>query len=401
MNAPFAEIPLAPPDPILGLTEVFLKDPNPNKVNLGVGVYQNGKGVTPLLDSVKVASQRVLEKESSKSYLPIDGLKEFNRAIQELIFGAESEVISAGRVLTCQSVAGSGALSLGAQFLRRYANCNEIWISSPSWDNHRTLFEGSGLEVKSYNYYDAKNNNLDYAAMMQSLSQLPRGAAVLFHACCHNPTGVDLARSEWFHVLELVQQRSLLPFIDLAYQGFSQSPEDDAFAARLFAEAEVPCIIAHSCSKIFGLYRERIGSLSIVCKDSEEAARVLSQVKRIVRMQYSSPPAYGAQVVAEIMQDQDLRTCWKVELKEMRERIQNMRSLLVETLASIGVKQDFDFIKSQCGMFSYSGLSEALAERLREEFSVYILRSGRMCVAALNDKNVGYVAEAIAKVLKN
>ena len=396
--SPFAQIELAPPDPIIGLTEAFNNDKNPKKVNLGAGVYQDGAGKVPILQVVREAQERWQAKEETKSYIPIDGLPAFNQQVQALLFGAGSAAADA-RAVTVQALGGTGALKVGADFLKRFFPASQVWISDPSWENHRALFEAAGFTVNNYPYYNPETHGLDFTSMLGTLKGAPALTIVVLHACCHNPTGVDLSHEEWMRLVDLFQTSGLIPFLDFAYQGFSEGIEADAFAVRAFAEAGVPCLIANSFSKSFNLYRERIGALTIVSASEEEAKRVRSQVKRIIRTNYSSPASHGAQLVTAVLTDAGLRARWEVELAEMRERIRRMRDLFVRRLREKGVEQDFSFIERQRGMFSYSGLSREAVDRLRDEYSISIVGSGRICVAALNEKNIDYVCEAIAEAL--
>src|SRR5215510_3485522 len=393
--SPFAQIELAPPDPIIGLTEAFNNDANPKKVNLGAGVYQDGAGRVPILGVVREAQERLLEKEETKNYMPIDGIPAFNQQVQALLLGADS----GARAVTVQALGGTGALKVGADFLKRFFSSSQVWISDPSWENHRALFEAAGFTVNNYPYYNPETHGLDFTSMLGTLKGAPALTIVVLHACCHNPTGVDLSHEEWMRLVDLFQTSGLIPFLDFAYQGFSEGIEADAFAVRAFAEAGVPCLIANSFSKSFNLYRERIGALTIVSASEEEAKRVRSQVKRVIRTNYSSPASHGAQLVATVLTDDGLRARWEGELTEMRQRIRRMRDLFVRRLRQKGVEQDFSFIERQRGMFSYSGLSRVAVDRLRDEYSIYIVGSGRICVAALNEKNIDYVCEAIAEAL--
>ena len=397
--SPFAQIEQAPPDPIVGLTEAFNADTNPKKINLGAGVYQDGSGKVPLLEVVREAQARWLAKEETKNYMPIEGVPAFNQQVQALLFGADSPVVAEGRAVTVQAVGGTGALRVGADFLKRFFSASQVWISNPSWENHRALLESAGFAVHDYPYYDPQTRDLDFGAMIEALKKLPARSIVVLHACCHNPTGCDLSREQWKILVDLFQSTGLIPFIDFAYQGFSESFEADAFAVRALAEAGLPCLIANSFSKSFAIYRERVGALTILTGSAEEAKRVLSQVKRVIRTNYSSPASYGGQIVASVLAEAEWRTRWEGEVAEMRERIHQMRDLLVEKLREKGVEQDFSFVQRQRGMFSYSGLSREVVERLRSEYSIYIVGSGRICVAALNEKNIDYVCEAIAEVL--
>jgi aromatic-amino-acid transaminase len=399
MQSPFAQIEQAPPDPIIGLTEAYNQDATPAKVNLGVGVYQDAAGKTPVLKVVREAQSRWAQQEASKSYLPIDGLPAFNREVQKLLFGADSQIIAEARAVTVQGLGGTGGLKIGADFLKRFFPDAEIWISDPSWENHQMLFTAAGFKVNYYPYYNAETRGLDFNGMLETLKRLPARSIVLLHACCHNPTGVDLSNEQWPLIIDVVRQGGLTPFLDFAYQGFGESLDADAFAVRAFAEAGIPCLIANSFSKSFALYRERVGALTITTSGAEESQRVLSQVKRIIRTNYSSPPSHGAQLVALALADPELRKEWEGELAEMRERILQMREMFVASMIEHGVEQDFSFIKNQRGMFSYSGLTPEQVNSLREKYSLYVVRSGRICVAAMNEKNIGYICDAIAHVL--
>jgi aromatic-amino-acid transaminase len=405
MNAPhapplLAAIEMAPRDPILGVTEAFNADPNPRKVNLGVGVYCDDNGKVPLLECVHRAERALADKGGPHVYLPIDGIAAYDRAVRSLVFGAESEVVQAGRVVTVQALGGTGSLKIGADFLRRFAPGAQVWISDPSWENHRALFEGAGFAVSTYPYYQASTHGLDSDGMIAALQQLPAGAIVVLHACCHNPTGVDPNDEQWGRIIEVVRTRALLPFLDIAYQGFGAGIDADGAIIRRFAATPGPLFVASSFSKSFSLYGERVGALSIVAADRDEAARVLSQVKRVVRGNYSSPPTFGGQVVAMVLDTPELRSLWEHELGEMRERIRANRHALVERLALRAPNAKFDFMLRQCGMFSYSGLTATQVARLRSEFSIYAIDTGRICVAALNSRNIDYVADAIATVLR-
>jgi len=397
--SPFSEVPLAPADPILGLTEAFQADKNPNKVNLGVGVYQDGRGKVPVLSVVREAERRWYEKEDSKSYLPIDGLPSYRQEVQALLFGRDSSLVKEGRVVTAQALGGTGALKLGADFLRRFLPQSELYISQPSWENHRALFEAAGFAVKEYPYYSPKTHGLDFAAMRDALSTLPAQTVVLLHACCHNPTGADLSPEQWQEVVEIAKARALVPFIDFAYQGFGDGIEQDAVAVRAFAASGIPFLVASSFSKSFSLYRERVGAVCLVTRDADEAKRVTSQLKRVVRTNYSNPSSHGGQVVALVLADSELRSRWEGEVAEMRTRIQSMRNLFVQRLAERGIQRDFSFIANQKGMFSFSGLELPAVRRLRSDFGIYIVDSGRICVAAMNENNIGPITDAIAQVL--
>ena len=395
LPSPLAALPMAPADPILGVTEAFLSDPNPKKVNLGVGVYTDDNGKIPLLECVRHAESERLKTAAPRGYLPIDGLPAYDKAVQELVFGSQEK-----KIVTVQALGGTGGLKLGADFLKHLNPEAEVWISEPSWENHRQLFEAAGFTVKSYTYYEPSTRGLDLAGMQRALSGIPAGSVVVLHACCHNPTGVDLGKENWASVLEIVRSRGLLPFLDLAYQGFAEGLDDDAYAARLFAGAMSPVFLSSSFSKSFSLYGERVGALSVVTASAEEAMRVLSQIKRIVRTNYSNPPTHGGEIVATVLNNPQLRSLWDREVGAMRERIKDMRKRLVDKVHARLREADFGFVLKQRGMFSYSGLSKEQVRRLRAEYSIYTIETGRICVAALTSKNVEYVADAIAKVLR-
>lgn len=397
LRALFERVELAPPDPILGLTEAFNSDERSEKVNLGVGVYQNAAGKVPLLKAVHEAEARLLARAASKSYLPIDGVPAYNKRVQELLLGAGSPLILEGRAVTVQALGGTGALRVGADFLRKVCNVDTVWISTPSWENHRALFESAGMLVNSYPYYNPETHQADFGAMLEALESLPANSVVVLHACCHNPTGADLTHTQWDQLVKLFSANGLVPFLDFAYQGFGAGIEEDAYAVRAFAGAGIRCLIANSFSKSFSLYRERVGGLTVVCASAGESRILLSQIKRVIRTNYSSPAAHGAQIVEVILGDVELRAQWLQELSQMRERIHSMRSRLLEALQVTG--HDFRFIVHQQGMFSYSGLTLEAVRRLRSEYGLYIVDSGRICVAALNENNVGYVAASIAAVL--
>jgi len=395
----FARIEMAPRDPILGVTEAFVADTNPRKVNLGVGVYYDDNGKVPLLECVKRAEAQLVAATLPRAYLPIDGLASYDKAVQALVFGADADVIRAKRAVTVQALGGTGALKLGADFIRRIAPDAEVWISDPSWENHRALFEYAGFKVNSYRYYDPAIRGLDFAAMRAALEAIPSGHVVLLHACCHNPTGADLTNDQWNEVIAIVRDRGHIPFLDIAYQGFGDGIEADAHAVRAFAAAGVPLFVSNSFSKSFSLYGERVGALSVVAATGEEAARLLSQLKRVVRTNYSNPPSHGGKVVASVLESAELRGVWESELAGMRDRIRTMRSRLADGLGTVAPGSDFSFVLRQRGMFSYSGLTKAQVDRLRTEFSVYAIDTGRICVAALNSKNIDYVVASIGKVI--
>ena len=393
-SALFELVQPAPPDPILGLTEAFLADTRSEKVNLGVGVYQNGAGKVPLLKAVHEAESRLLASAESKSYLPIDGYPAYNKLVQQLLLGPDAPLTAEGCAVTIQALGGTGALKIGADFLRSICGAADIWISTPSWENHRAVFENAGLQVKQYPYYNPETHLADFDAMVGTLSTLPRNSVILLHACCHNPTGADLTPPQWDSLVELCAANGLLPFVDFAYQGFGSGIQEDAYAIRAFAAARVRCLIANSFSKSFSLYRERVGALTVITGSPAESKTLLSQIKRVIRTNYSSPAAHGAQIVAAILGDAALRDLWEAELTEMRQRIHAMRSELCSALKV--TSSDFSFIVNQNGMFSYSGLSTEVVRKVRSDFGLYIVDSGRICVAALNSNNVGYVAKAIA-----
>jgi aromatic-amino-acid transaminase len=405
MNAPFAPsllaaVELAPRDPILGVTEAFNADANPRKVNLGVGVYCDENGKVPLLECVKRAEREMADAAAPRSYLPIDGIAAYDREVRALLFGADADVITAGRAVTVQALGGTGALKVGADFLRRFAPGAQVWISDPSWENHRALFEGAGFTVNTYPYYDATTRGLDFAGMIAALDGLAPGSVVVLHACCHNPTGADPTPAQWPRIIDVVRARGLMPFVDLAYQGFGDGIDADADVVRSFAATPGPLLVTSSFSKSFSLYGERAGALSVVATDKEEAARVLSQVKRIIRANYSNPPTHGGQIVTTVLCSPELRALWEAELATMRNRIKLMRAMLVERLHERLPAADFRFMLTQRGMFSYSGLTKAQVQALREEFSIYAIDTGRICVAALNSRNVDDVAASIAKVIE-
>jgi aromatic-amino-acid transaminase len=401
MNSFFADVPSIQPDPILGVIEAFRKDSRPNKVNLGVGMYQDNAGRIPILESVKQATAKWIGMEDSKAYTQGDGLPSYNIASQELLFGKDSPALREKRVCTVQAVGGSGALKLGIELLHKFYPSAELYISDPSWENHRLVFEAAGLKVHTYPYYDPKTNGLRTAEMLEALRKLPTNSIVLLHACCHNPTGVDIDINTWREVAAICTERSLIPFIDAAYQGFAEGLEADVAPVRLFVEKGITFVLASSYAKSFSLYRERCGTLSVVTGSETEAQNVLSQLKRIVRTIYSSPPSHGAQVVAMILTDPELRSMWEQELGEMRLRIQEMRKLFTEKLREVIPDRDFSFIMKQRGMFSYSGLSREAVVALREQFAIYAIESGRICVAAMNPSNIDYTVNSIAAVLNS
>ena len=404
MNAPHSPsllsgIQMAPRDPILGLTETFDSDANPKKVNLGVGVYYDDSGKVPLLECVRQAEKMLLEQAAPRGYLPIDGLPAYDRAVRELVFGATCSALKENRIVTVQALGGTGGLKVGADFLRRIAPAAEAWISDPTWENHRGLFENAGFSVRTYAYYDARTHGVNFEGMLAALRSMPAGSIVVLHACCHNPTGADLSAAQWKTVIDEVAARGLVPFLDIAYQGFGDGLEADSAAVRGFVQAGMPLFVSSSFSKSLSLYGERVGSLSVVAESAGEAERVLSQLKRLVRTNYSNPPTHGGRVVATVLTTPTLRSLWEQELGRMRERIRDMRRQLVAKLAARLPKADFSFVERQRGMSSYSGLTREQVVRLREEYAVYMIESGRVCVAALNPNNIDYSADCIARVV--
>ena len=399
MSSLFHSVELAPRDPILGLNEQFGADTRTTKVNLGIGVYSDDQGKLPLLKSVHQAELARTQAGTTHGYLPIDGVASLNKAAQVLALGADSSVIAEKRAVTVQSVGGTGALKIGADFLKQLLPHAKVAISNPSWENHRALFENAGFEVVQYPYYDAQTHGLDFDGMIAGLKALPAGSIAILHACCHNPTGIDPTLEQWKIIAQTVQAGQLIPFLDNAYQGFGQGLEADGQAIRLFAQMGMMMFISSSFSKSFSLYGERIGALTIVTGSQDEATRVLSQVKRVVRTNYSSPPTLGGAVVAQILNTPELNDMWVNELGGMRDRIHDMRQQFVHKLAALGVKQNFDFVLAQQGMFSYSGLTADQVEALRKDHGIYAISTGRICVAALNSHNIDAVTKAIASVL--
>ena len=394
----FAAVEMAPRDPILGLSEQFNADPNPAKVNLGVGVYYDENGKLPLLRCVQAAEKMMVEAPKARGYLPIDGIPAYDKAVQGLVFGPDSEPLRSGRVATVQAVGGTGGLKIGADFLQRLNPAAKVLISDPSWENHRALFESAGFRVESYPYYDAARRGIDFDAMLAALSGADAGSVAVLHACCHNPTGYDISSEQWSKVIAAVKSRGLVPFLDMAYQGFGEGITEDGAVIGMFIEAGIDFFVSTSFSKSFSLYGERVGALSVVYENKDEAARVLSQLKRVIRTNYSNPPTHGAQVVSMVLTTPALRAMWEDELAGMRDRIKRMRVELQRRLVTAGAGIDTDFITRQRGMFSYSGLGKAQMQRLRSEFGVYGVDSGRICVAALNDRNLDAVVAAIVKV---
>ena len=395
----FSAVEMAPRDPILGLNEAFNADTRTDKVNLGVGVYCNEEGRIPLLRAVIEAETIRAAEHASRGYLPIDGIQAYDQAVQKLLFGADCALLAAGRVITTQSVGGTGALKIGADFLKQLQPNAVVAISDPSWENHRALFETAGFPVQNYRYYDAASHDVNRAGMLEDLNALPAGSIVVLHACCHNPTGVDLTPADWQNVLDVVKAKGLIPFLDMAYQGFGDGIDEDAAAVRLFAGSGLSFFVSSSFSKSFSLYGERVGALSIITESKEESARVLSQVKRVIRTNYSNPPTHGATIAAAVLNSPELRAMWEDELAEMRLRIRGMRLQMVELLSKKAPGHDFSFVARQRGMFSYSGLTVEQVTRLRTEFGIYALDTGRICVASLNQRNIEAVTDAIVQVI--
>ena len=396
----FTAVEMAPRDPILGLNEQFAADTNPNKVNLGVGVYFDDNGKLPLLECVQAAEKTMMAHPSARGYLPIDGIAAYDTAVKHLVFGADSEPVTSGRIATVQGLGGTGGLKVGADFLRHLNPKAKVLISDPSWENHRGLFTNAGFTVETYAYYDASKKDINFDGMLASLNAAQAGTVVVLHACCHNPTGYDITPVQWDQVVEVVKTKNLTAFLDMAYQGFGHGIQEDGAVIQKFVAAGLNFFVSTSFSKSFSLYGERVGALSVVCKDKEECGRVLSQLKIVIRTNYSNPPIHGGAVVAAVLGNPELRSLWEKELGEMRVRIKAMRQKMVDGLKAAGVKQDMGFITRQIGMFSYSGLTKDQMVRLRNEFGVYGTDTGRMCVAALNSKNIDHVCASIAKVVQ-
>jgi len=395
----FLHVDAYPGDPILTLNEDFQKDPRADKINLSIGIYFDDAGRLPVMAAVREAESALLAKVGPKPYLPMVGHGGYRQAVQNLLFGADHEAVKAGRIATIQSLGGSGALKVGADFLKRYFPASQVWVSDPTWDNHRAIFEGAGFQVNTYPYYDAATKGLKFDAMLAAIDALPAQSIVLLHACCHNPTGVDLNAAQWTQLIGVLKARQLLPFLDIAYQGFGDGIDEDAFALRALADAGVSCFVANSFSKSFSLYGERVGGLSVVCPDKAQAELVLGQLMSAVRRNYSSPPTHGALLVSGVLQSTELRQMWADELTAMRERIQVMRKRLYDGVVAKLPGRDVRYFIDQRGMFSYTGVSPEQADALRVEHGVYVLRSGRMCAAGLNANNVDRVATAFAAVL--
>lgn len=395
----FEKITTAAADPILGLTEAFAQDTRPEKINLGVGIYKDETGQTPILKSVKLAEQKLIEEEKSKSYLSIEGHKAYAAAVQTLLFGADSEVISSKRAITAQAPGGTGALRTAADFIKSQLPSNRIWVSNPTWANHGNVFNTAGLDVQQYAYYNAETKDLDFNAMLADLEKADAGDIVLFHGCCHNPTGIDPTFVQWTELAQLCAEKKLLPLFDFAYQGFAQGVEEDAAGLRVFTQHCSELLVANSFSKNFGLYNERVGALTLVARDADVAAAAFSQIKSGIRANYSNPPAHGAAVVALILGDDELRKQWIDEVAEMRVRIHEMRELFVDTLAELGAKGDFSFITRQNGMFSFSGLTKEQVKTLKDDYAIYIVGSGRISVAGMTKDNMQPLCVGLAAVL--
>ncbi|SJL83193.1 amino acid aminotransferase [Vibrio palustris] len=395
----FEKIVAAPADPILGLTEEFKKDPRPEKINLGVGIYKDESGETPVLATVKKAEAALLANEKTKSYLSIEGSYEYGLAVQKLLFGDDASIITEQRAKTAQAPGGTGALRISAEFIKRHFGAVKIWISNPTWANHNAVFSSAGLEIAQYTYYDAAANDKDFSAMLADLEHASVGDVVLLHGCCHNPTGIDPTFEEWQTLAQFIADKGLIPMFDFAYQGFATGVEEDAAGLREFAKCNPEILVASSFSKNFGLYNERVGAFTLVAADATTASNAFSQVKKIIRAIYSNPPAHGAAVVTHILNSVELRAEWEQEVADMRQRIHNMRRLFVQTLKDKGVSADFSFIERQNGMFSFSGLNKQQVARLKDEAAVYIVGSGRISVAGMTKNNMPPLCEGIAKIL--
>jgi aromatic-amino-acid transaminase len=395
----FTAVEMAPRDPILGLTEQFNADTNPKKVNLGVGVYYGDDGKLPLLECVQKAEEKMMAAHAARGYLPIDGIAAYDAAVKSLVFGADSEPVKSGRVATIQALGGTGGLKVGADFIKKLNPAAKVLISDPTWENHRGIFANAGFEIGTYPYYDAEKRGINFDGMLSALNAAAAGTVVLLHACCHNPTGYDMTAQQWDQVVAAVKARKLIAFLDMAYQGFGQGIAEDGMAVQKFVASGEDFFVSTSFSKSLSLYGERVGALSVLCANKDDAARVLSQLKIVIRTNYSNPPTHGGQVAATILNTPELRALWERELAAMRTRIKQMRVALVDKLKEKGVKRDFGFITQQVGMFSYSGLTKDQMLRLRNEFGVYGIDSGRICIAALNSKNIDYAADCIAKVI--
>ena len=386
-------------DPILSLNENFQKDPRADKINLSIGIYFDDAGRLPVMSAVREAEASMLQSIGARPYQPMEGAANYRQAVQELLFGADHEAVKSGRIATIQTLGGSGGLKVGGDFLKRYFAQSEVWVSDPTWDNHRAMFEGAGFAVHTYPYYDPATGGLKFEQMLAAFQDMPEKSIVLLHACCHNPTGVDLTREQWAQLIPVIARRRLIPYLDIAYQGFGDGIQEDAFAVRALADAGASFFCANSFSKSFSIYGERCGGLSVVCPSKDEAELVLGQLKAAIRRNYSSPPTHGGQVVARVLQTPALHKAWAAELGGMRDRIKAMRQRLHAVLVAKLPGRNFDYFLTQRGMFSYTGLSPEHVDHLREKHGVYLVRSGRMCVAGLNQDNVEAVATAMAAVL--
>lgn len=395
----FDQIQAAPADPILGLGEAFKAETRAEKVNLGIGVYKDAQGNTPIMRAVKAAETRLLAEENTKNYLTIDGVAAYNAATQVLLFGADSEVIASKRAKTAQSLGGTGALRVAAEFVKRQTSAKNVWISAPTWPNHNAIFNAVGMNIKDYRYYDKTTHGLDWDGLIEDLSQAEPGDVVLLHGCCHNPTGIDPTPEQWDQLAKMSAEKGWLPLFDFAYQGFANGLEEDAYGLRTFLKENKELLVASSYSKNFGMYNERVGAFTVVAADEETANRAFSQAKTIIRTLYSNPASHGGSTVATVLQDAELKAQWEAELDEMRGRIKEMRQQFVDLLKELGAKQDFDFIVKQNGMFSFSGLTPEQVDRLKEEFAIYAVRSGRINVAGITADNIRYLCESIVKVL--
>lgn len=387
-------------DPILSLNEAFLADPRPQKVNLSIGIYSDEHARLPALDVVHQTELRMAAENSAKPYLPMEGAANFRHAVQSLLFGAQHEVVTSGRAVTIQSVGSSGGLKVGAEFIKRWFPASGVWVSDPTWDAHRAMFDGAGIEVRDYPYFDDAGG-VRFDAMLQTLNELPARSVVLLHACCHNPTGADLSQDQWVTLIDVIKVRRLIPYLDLAYQGFGDGIEEDAFAVRAMADAGLSFLVANSFSKSMSVYGERCGALTVVCPDAAQAELVLGQLKFVVRRNYSSPPIHGSQIVARVLTDPSLRASWEIELSKMRTRIRAMRVQLYSALGQLHPEGNFDYLLSQRGMFSYTGLSATQVDSLRDEHAIYLVRSGRICIAGLNTTNLETVAQALATAFRS
>lgn len=396
----FAEVPLAPHDPILGLNEAFKSDTNPQKINLSIGVYCTEEGKVPVLQCVQKAMAALAEEQMPRVYLPIDGTPAYKQAVQTLLLGEGSPVMTEKRAVTAQTLGGTGGLKVGADFLQHFASNAKVWVSDPTWDNHKAIFGDAGFTVDVYPYYDAATGSYDLPAMLAGLKKAAAGDIIVLHACCHNPTGVDPSSEDWGKIIDVIEEQKLVPFLDIAYQGFGHGIEEDSEVIRRFAERQLPVLISSSFSKSFSLYGERVGALTILCGNADEAVRVQSQVKRVIRANYSNPPTFGSAIVSAVLTKKDLRSLWEEELAEMRERIRAMRVMLQERLTKLDPARHYDYIVKQKGMFSYSGLSAEQVRRLREQYSIYAVETGRICVAGLNTRNIDTFAQAMAEVQK-